>query len=109
MVAPMATASPRTQPWTRPREVRYPMSAVPRAGTCAYPLRRENMADMTQPDFRTGLDRLDAKGVTERLSVYAYELNMLVRTAHALGLKVNMDTVEREGHTALLLSVTRGP
>ena len=54
-------------------------------------------------EFRKDVDKTSAENVRQRISVYVYELNLLLRLARTYDVPVYVDTVERAGYTEVIV------
>lgn len=58
---------------------------------------------MRVDEFRSDLEGLDREEVPDRIRVYTYELNLLIRLARAHGIHVAVDTVDRADYTEIIV------
>lgn len=49
------------------------------------------------------MDNLEPDQITDRLILYVYEINLLIRYASACGIEVHVDTVDREAVTEFIV------
>lgn len=60
-------------------------------------------------EFRRDLAAVTPETIGHKLDTYAFELNLLMRLASAWGLTVFVDTVDREGHTEVMVRLSSDP
>lgn len=56
--------------------------------------------------FRADLAKVEPDELGDRLTVYVYEVNLLLRLASAWGLGTHIDTVERDGYTEIIVRIS---